>query len=55
MGDSGIEIDVVIPAYNAERFLRRCLKSVFAQTLKPQKVFVVDDGSIDNTDRKSVV
>jgi glycosyltransferase involved in cell wall biosynthesis len=49
MGDSGIEIDVVIPAYNAERFLRRCLKSVFAQTLKPQKVFVVDDGSIDNT------
>lgn len=42
-------ISVVIPAYNAERFLPRCLKSVFAQTLKPEEVIVVDDGSTDNT------
>jgi glycosyltransferase involved in cell wall biosynthesis len=46
---SGIKITVVIPAYNAARFLPRCLESVFAQTLKPDEVIVVDDGSTDNT------
>ena len=44
-----MKIGVVIPAYNAAAFLPRCLKSVFAQTLKPDEVIVVDDGSIDNT------
>jgi glycosyltransferase involved in cell wall biosynthesis len=42
-------ISVVIPAYNAARFLPRCLESVFAQTLKPDEIIVVDDGSTDNT------
>jgi glycosyltransferase involved in cell wall biosynthesis len=40
---------LVIPAYNAAHFLPRCLESVFAQTLKPVEVIVVDDGSTDNT------
>jgi len=44
-----LKISVIIPAYNAARFLPRCLKSVFAQTLKPDEVIVVDDGSTDNT------
>ncbi|MGB9407533.1 MAG: glycosyltransferase family A protein [Terracidiphilus sp.] len=44
-----MKISVVIPAYNAAAFLPRCLKSVFAQTLKPEEVIVVDDGSTDNT------
>jgi glycosyltransferase involved in cell wall biosynthesis len=44
-----MKISVVIPAYNAARFLPRCLESVFAQTLKPDEVIVVDDGSTDNT------
>jgi glycosyltransferase involved in cell wall biosynthesis len=44
-----MKISVVIPAYNAAVFLPRCLKSVFAQTLKPDEVIVVDDGSTDNT------
>jgi glycosyltransferase involved in cell wall biosynthesis len=47
--DSGIKISVVIPAYNAARFLPLCLPSVFAQTYKPEEVIVVDDGSTDNT------
>jgi glycosyltransferase involved in cell wall biosynthesis len=47
--DRGVTISVVIPAYNAARFLPRCLNSVFAQTLQPVEVIVVDDGSTDNT------
>jgi glycosyltransferase involved in cell wall biosynthesis len=44
-----MKISVVIPAYNAAPFLPRCLKSVFAQTLRPAEVIVVDDGSTDDT------
>ena len=44
-----MKISVVIPAYNAERFLPRCLNSVFAQTLEPAEVIVVDDGSTDHS------
>jgi glycosyltransferase involved in cell wall biosynthesis len=42
-------ISVVIPAYNAAHFLPRSLASVFAQTLPPNEVIVVDDGSTDHT------
>jgi glycosyltransferase involved in cell wall biosynthesis len=44
-----MKISVVIPAYNAAPYLPRCLASVFAQTLKPEEVIVVNDGSTDNT------
>jgi len=47
--NSCVRISVVIPAYNAARFLPRCLESVFLQTLKPYEVIVVDDGSTDNS------
>lgn len=44
-----MRISAVIPAYNAASFLPRCLESVFAQTLMPEEVLVVDDGSTDDT------
>lgn len=44
-----MKISVVIPAYNAAHFLPRCLESVFAQTLAPAEVIVVNDGSEDDT------
>ena len=40
---------VVIPAFNAERYLERSIASVRAQTLAPARVVVVDDGSVDAT------
>jgi glycosyltransferase involved in cell wall biosynthesis len=43
------EVSVIIPAYNAERFLERALKSVQAQTFSDYEVFVIDDGSTDRT------
>lgn len=42
-------VSVIIPCYNAGRFLGETLESVFCQTLKDFEVIVIDDGSIDNT------
>lgn len=44
-------ISVVIPAYNAERFLKDALDSVFGQSSLPNEVLVIDDGSTDDTGR----
>ncbi len=42
---------VIIPAYNAERFLRQAVESALAQTHSPLEVVIVDDGSTDGTRR----
>ena len=42
-------LSVVIPAYNAERFLAEALASVFRNGVLPLEVIVVDDGSTDGT------
>lgn len=42
-------IAVVIPAYNAERWIGDALRSIAGQTLRPSEVVVVDDGSSDAT------
>lgn len=42
-------ISVIIPAYNADRTIARCVGSVFAGTVKPIEVIIVDDCSNDST------
>src|SRR5579864_8402353 len=42
-------VSVIIPAYNAERFLRYTLASAQAQTYEHVEIIVVDDGSTDST------
>lgn len=40
-------VSIIIPVYNGEAYLRQCLDSVFAQTLKQIQVICVNDGSTD--------
>jgi len=44
-----MNVDVVIPLYNGKKWIKETLDSVFSQTLKPNKVIVVDDGSTDGS------
>ena len=43
------EITVVIPVYNTEKYLDKCLSSVVNQTFLDIKVIIVNDGSTDNS------
>ncbi len=42
-------VSLVIPVYNGEKYLAECLHSVLANSLPPQQIIVVDDGSTDGT------
>ena len=46
-----LSLSIVIPAYNEEGYLKACLDSIAAQTVKPDEVIVVDNNSSDQTIR----
>ena len=42
-------VSVIIPVYNVENYLRKCLNSLVNQTLKDIEIIVVNDGTLDNS------
>ena len=44
-----IKVSIVVPVYNAENLLRRCLEPLVNQTLKEIEIICVDDGSTDSS------
>ena len=51
MTQSHHTIDVVIPAYNAEKYISATIASVMSQTLSPSKIIIINDGSKDSTEK----
>ena len=43
-------VSIIIPCYNAEKTIKRCLESVISQTYKNIEIVIINDGSIDKTD-----
>lgn len=43
------KVSVIIPVYNVENYLRKCLNSLVNQTLKDIEIIVVNDGTLDNS------
>lgn len=43
------KISIIIPNYNTEKYLPRCLDSLVAQTLQDIEIIIIDDGSTDDS------
>lgn len=43
------EISVIVPVYNTEKYLQRCIDSILAQTFTDFEILLIDDGSTDGS------
>lgn len=43
------KISVIIPIYNTDKYLRRCIDSIINQDFKDYEIILIDDGSTDNS------
>ena len=43
------KISIIVPVYNVEKYIKRCLDSIIAQTFEDIEIILVDDGSTDSS------
>ena len=44
-----MKFSIIVPVYNVEDYITKCLASIFNQTYKNFEVIIIDDGSLDNS------
>lgn len=49
MAEVDLKLSIIIPIYNSEKFLDKCIRSVLSQTLKDFELILVNDGSTDSS------
>lgn len=45
-------VSLIIPCYNSESYIERCLDSILVQNYKQIELILVNDGSVDDTEHK---
>lgn len=43
------KVSIIVPVYNAEKYIHKCLDSIISQTLESWEAILVNDGSLDNS------
>ena len=44
-----VEVAIVVPIYNVEKYVEKCIKSILNQSFKKIKIWAINDGSTDSS------
>lgn len=47
--NNNILLSIIVPVYNCERYIQRCIQSILSQTFRDFELIIIDDGSSDNS------